>query len=96
MYTFIPANDIRRVGHIHFPHLLQVTLLRENIETTASHSSNSSALPNSDGLGASSSSQSLPAPMANGKDKWGNATPIITAKSKIFEINNVNEVAKVG
>jgi len=34
--------------------------------------------------------------MANGKDKWGNATPIITAKSKIFEINNVNEVAKVG
>ncbi|XP_016966826.1 tubulin polyglutamylase complex subunit 2 isoform X1 [Drosophila biarmipes] len=93
-YQYAP-NDIRRVGHIHFPHLLQVTLLRENIETTASHSSTSTALPNSDGLGAASSSQSLPAPVANGKDKWGNSLPIITAKSKIFEINNVNEVAKV-
>lgn len=95
--ALIPANDIRRVGHIHFPHLLQVTLLRENIETTSSHSSNSTAVPNSnsDVVGASGSSQSLPAPIATGKDKWGNATPIITAKSKIFEINNVNEVAKV-
>ncbi|XP_017021374.1 tubulin polyglutamylase complex subunit 2 [Drosophila kikkawai] len=82
-YQYAP-NDIRRVGHIHFPHLLQVTLLRENIETT--HSVNSS---NSDVLGAAA------APVASGKDKWGNATPIITPKSKIFEINNVNEVAKV-
>ncbi|XP_043648436.1 tubulin polyglutamylase complex subunit 2 [Drosophila teissieri] len=95
-YQYAP-NDIRRVGHIHFPHLLQVTLLRENIETTSSHSSTSTALPNSnsDVVGATGSSQSLPAPIATGKDKWGNATPIITAKSKIFEINNVNEVAKV-
>ncbi|KAH8296196.1 hypothetical protein KR054_002844, partial [Drosophila jambulina] len=94
-YQYAP-NDIRRVGHIHFPHLLQVTLLRENIETTHSVSSATAlAGSNSDVLGAASSSQSLPAPIATGKDKWGNATPIITAKSKIFEINNVNEVAKV-
>ncbi|KAH8309896.1 hypothetical protein KR067_012731, partial [Drosophila pandora] len=94
-YQYAP-NDIRRVGHIHFPHLLQVTLLRENIETTHS-SSNAAALAssNSDVLGPSSSSQSLSAAASTGKDKWGNATPIITPKSKIFEINNVNEVAKV-
>ncbi|XP_017092410.2 tubulin polyglutamylase complex subunit 2 [Drosophila bipectinata] len=94
-YQYAP-NDIRRVGHIHFPHLLQVTLLRENIETT--HSSSSAAAlasSNSDVLGPSSSTQSVSSAASTGKDKWGNATPIITPKSKIFEINNVNEVAKV-
>ncbi|EDV39436.1 uncharacterized protein Dana_GF25309 [Drosophila ananassae] len=94
-YQYAP-NDIRRVGHIHFPHLLQVTLLRENIETTHSSSNAASlASSNSDVLGPSSQSQSLSAAASTGKDKWGNATPIITPKSKIFEINNVNEVAKV-
>ncbi|XP_064545186.1 tubulin polyglutamylase complex subunit 2 [Drosophila montana] len=81
-YQYAP-NDVRRVGYIHFPHLLQVTLLRENIENTHSVSSSGSA--------AAISS----APTVAAKDKWDNATPIITAKTKIFEINNINEMAKV-
>ncbi|XP_022221044.2 tubulin polyglutamylase complex subunit 2 [Drosophila obscura] len=99
-YQYAP-NDIRRVGHIYFPHLLQVTLLRENIETT--HSSSGVAHPPAQDLsatGSSSAANLLPLAMPNassgtGKDKWGNATPTITAKSKIFEINNINEMAKV-
>ncbi|KAH8270379.1 hypothetical protein KR018_009201, partial [Drosophila ironensis] len=94
-YQYAP-NDIRRVGHIQFPHLLQVTLLRENIETTHS-SMSATTLPSSipDVMASTCSSLSLPAPSTTGRDKWGNVTPTITAKSKIFEINNVNEVAKV-
>ncbi|XP_034657876.1 tubulin polyglutamylase complex subunit 2 [Drosophila subobscura] len=104
-YQYAP-NDIRRVGHIYFPHLLQVTLLRENIETT--HSSSgvahppavTSGGPELSGAGSSSAANLLPLTMPSassgtGKDKWGNATPTITAKSKIFEINNINEMAKV-
>ncbi|XP_002061911.3 tubulin polyglutamylase complex subunit 2 [Drosophila willistoni] len=85
-YQYAP-NDIRRVGHIHFPHLLQVTLLRENIENTpvTVASAGGSAAATTTDVSASSIS----------KDKWGNSTPIITAKSKIFEINNINEMAKV-
>ncbi|XP_033242490.1 tubulin polyglutamylase complex subunit 2 isoform X2 [Drosophila miranda] len=102
-YQYAP-NDIRRVGHIYFPHLLQVTLLRENIETTHSSSgvahtptATTSDLP---GAGSSSTASLLPLGMPSassgtGKDKWGNATPTITAKSKIFEINNINEMAKL-
>ncbi|XP_023170588.1 tubulin polyglutamylase complex subunit 2 [Drosophila hydei] len=77
-YQYAPT-DVRRVGYIHFPHLLQVTLLRENIENTPVASG---------GNGATAT-----APMP--KDKWDNPTPIITAKTKIFEINNINEMAKV-
>ncbi|XP_068142939.1 tubulin polyglutamylase complex subunit 2 [Drosophila tropicalis] len=85
-YQYAP-NDVRRVGHIHFPHLLQVTLLRENIENTpvTLPSAGASAAATTTDVSASSIS----------KDKWGNSTPIITAKSKIFEINNINEMAKV-
>ncbi|XP_030373035.1 tubulin polyglutamylase complex subunit 2 [Scaptodrosophila lebanonensis] len=90
-YQYAPS-DIRRVGYIHFPHLLQVTLLRENIENT--HPTNGShAVPMGSSNSATDGAQSTAANAT--KDKWGNATPIITAKSKIFEINNVNEMAKV-
>ncbi|KAH8411095.1 hypothetical protein KR222_002375 [Zaprionus bogoriensis] len=83
-YQYAP-NDIRRVGYIHFPHLLQVTLLRENIENTHS------------GTNVAPAGTSASANGANGtpKDKWDNAPPIIMAKTKIFEINNINEMAKV-
>ncbi|XP_017841766.1 tubulin polyglutamylase complex subunit 2 [Drosophila busckii] len=83
-YQYAP-NDIRCVGYIHFPHLLQVTLLRENIENTYTGlaSASSSSLS-----GATNSAAVV-------KDKWDNPVPIITARTKIFEINNVNEMAKV-
>lgn len=80
------ATDVRRVGYIHFPHLLQVTLLRENIETTPLVTPSASST-------SSTSSAPVTAPIP--KDKWDNPLPIITAKTKIFEINNINEVAKV-
>ncbi|EDV97904.1 tubulin polyglutamylase complex subunit 2 [Drosophila grimshawi] len=83
-YQYAPS-DVRRVGYIHFPHLLQVTLLRENIENTHP----ASGAQSTSGASGSSTSSVI------AKDKWDNATPIITAKTKIFEINNINEMAKV-
>lgn len=32
-YNYHPANDVKRVGKIHIPHLIQITLVRENLET---------------------------------------------------------------
>ncbi|EDW19051.1 tubulin polyglutamylase complex subunit 2 [Drosophila mojavensis] len=84
-YQYSPT-DVRRVGYIHFPHLLQVTLLRENIETTPLVTPSASST-------SSTSSAPVTAPIPKGK--WDNPLPIITAKTKIFEINNINEVAKV-
>ncbi|XP_013113072.2 tubulin polyglutamylase complex subunit 2 isoform X1 [Stomoxys calcitrans] len=67
-YQYAP-NDIRKVGYIHFRHLLEISLLRENVEmTTAAGPTN---------------------------DQWGNPLPVLGAKTKIFEINTINEVAKV-
>lgn len=84
------ANDIRRVGYIHFPHLLQVTLLRENVECTQVAGSNSLT-----SLASGSSTANAGGTSSAPKEKGDNAGPIIMAKSKIFEINNINEVAKV-
>ncbi|XP_067642411.1 tubulin polyglutamylase complex subunit 2 [Eurosta solidaginis] len=33
--------------------------------------------------------------LATSKDRWGNQLPVITVKTKIFEFNTVNDVAKV-
>ncbi|KAM8708418.1 hypothetical protein ACLKA7_015397 [Drosophila subpalustris] len=89
-YQYAPS-DIRRVGYIHFPHLLQVTLLRENIENTHSVSNATS----STNTGATSTSTTSASSSSSAKDKGDNAPPIIMPKTKIFEINNINEVAKV-
>ena len=105
------ANDIRRVGYIHFPHLLQITLLRENIEinTTSASMTNlnitSEVMPSGVPTASSISLTQMSSPRtsatlihcnsATQKDQWGNPLPILTAKSKIFELNNINEVAKV-
>ncbi|XP_055905791.1 tubulin polyglutamylase complex subunit 2 [Eupeodes corollae] len=73
-YQYAP-NDIRRVGCINFPHLLQITLLRENIEPLYTNQQ-------ADAL----SKDSTMAP---------NTGPLLTPKSKIFELNSVNDIAKV-
>ncbi|KAM7358765.1 tubulin polyglutamylase complex subunit 2 [Cochliomyia hominivorax] len=97
-YQYAP-NDIRRVGYIHFPHLVQITLLRENVEPIFQ--------TNADNISASSSNTSINISshlVANNinrvevslsKDQWGNPLPLIGPKSKIFELNTVNEMAKV-
>ncbi|XP_036326256.1 tubulin polyglutamylase complex subunit 2-like [Rhagoletis pomonella] len=138
-YQYAP-NDLRRVGYIHLPHLQQITLLRENFEssislgTTGPPSSSSRTIPPAtssttnlleieshetttidgisgafgglgvvadningeiDGVGIHGGAGSSAVPLAVGKDRWGNLEPVITTKTKIFELNTINDVAKV-
>ncbi|XP_065362158.1 tubulin polyglutamylase complex subunit 2 [Calliphora vicina] len=113
-YQYAP-NDIRRVGYIHFPHLVQITLLRENVEpifqtnNDSSSTSNTSVAtnPNSSIISSTinthlsahslntATTSSSSSSVASLKDQWGNPLPLIGPKTKIFELNTVNEVAKV-
>lgn len=102
------AKDLRRVGFIHIPHIHQITLLRDNIEplsnssaTTASEKTltigNETIAATDAGTDISGSVEAnanVPI-LVTRKDRWGNPLPNITTKTKIFEINNVNDVAKV-
>lgn len=90
------------MGYIHFPHLVQITLLRENVEpifqansdfssnttVSSSHAINANNSTIHTHLSSNTSGAAL-------KDQWGNSLPQIGPKSKIFELNTVNEVAKV-
>lgn len=102
------AKDLRRVGFIHIPHLHQITLLRDNIEplinSSATTSSERTLAGNETGVaddvgadisGSVGANVSVPILATSRKDRWGNPLPNITTKTKIFEINNVNDVAKV-
>ncbi|KAL9906451.1 tubulin polyglutamylase complex subunit 2 isoform 1-T1 [Glossina fuscipes fuscipes] len=114
------VNDIRRVGYINIPHLVQITLLRENVESNVQHTANAAnaagapiATCISDSSKRSSSDTSFStnssATIVSGstsmscttvsaspsKDQWGHPLPIIGPKTKIFEFNMVNDVAKV-
>ncbi|XP_037824602.1 tubulin polyglutamylase complex subunit 2 [Lucilia sericata] len=114
-YQYAP-NDIRRVGYIQFPQLVQITLLRENVEpifqtnnetsssATSSSTSLSTNLTSSSTINSHLSVQHLNTNTATTssstsvntlKDQWGNPLPLIGPKTKIFELNTVNEVAKV-
>ncbi|CRK93435.1 CLUMA_CG006978, isoform A [Clunio marinus] len=72
------ANDVKRVGKIHIPHLIQITLVRENLET----------------IMASPGNQNSPKPTISIAN---DAIPPLnlTTKSKIFELSNILEMAKV-
>lgn len=74
------ANDIKRVGKIHIPHLIQITLMRENLESIM-------ATPGNQPQTKPSTSSSIvidAIPMLS-----------LTTKSKIFELSTILEVAKV-
>ncbi|XP_011177504.1 tubulin polyglutamylase complex subunit 2 [Zeugodacus cucurbitae] len=105
-YQYAP-KDLRRVGFIHIPHLHQITLLRDNIELLMNTSSTTPSEKTlaagnetrviDDGTeisGSVGANASVPT-LVTRKDRWSNTLPNITPKTKIFEINNVNDVAKV-
>ncbi|XP_073839440.1 tubulin polyglutamylase complex subunit 2 [Musca autumnalis] len=99
-YQYAP-NDIRKVGYIHFPHILEITLLRENVEPVFYN--NSDNIPQQQPTGPSNYSANLnnytttasASSSTPTTDQWGNALPVIGPKTKIFELNTINEVAKV-
>lgn len=78
------ANDIRKVGHINFPHLIQITLVRENLETIMSSPSKNTTLQ-------------IPATLRRQcSDNSNNLNdPNLNTKSKIFELSTILDLAKV-
>lgn len=75
------TNDIKRVGKIHIPHLIQITLVRENLETIMSTPCNQQTLLKPSLL-SSSFNDAIP--------------PLnLTTKSKIFELSSILDMAKV-
>lgn len=73
------ASDVKRVGKIHIPHLIQITLVRENLESIIAAAGNQIQVKSSS---ASSTIDAIP-PLN------------LTTKSKIFELSTILEVAKV-
>lgn len=78
------ANDIRKVGHINFPHLIQITLVRENLETIMSSPSKNTTLQ-------------IPATLRRQCSDHSNNLndPNLNTKSKIFELSTILDLAKV-
>lgn len=83
--TFIlSANDVRKVGSINFPHLIQISLVRDNIELLLNN--NPSAVQ-----------QNLGVPMLRTAEILANQpnAPILSSRSKLFELSNIIDLAKV-
>lgn len=76
------ATEVKRVGKIHIPHLIQITLVRENLESIMSAASNQTQLKSTSNSSSSANSDAIP-PLK------------LTSKSKIFELNIVLDLAKV-
>lgn len=75
------ANVIRRVGYINFPHLMQITLLRDYLDLVHMMSPHTKKSPNS-----SNDHRAV--------DK-SNQQPNLNLRSKIFELSSILDVAKV-
>lgn len=74
------ANVVRRVGYINFPHLMQITLLRDYLELIHMSSPHAKKSPNSTDH--------------RNVDK-SNAQPNLNLRSKIFELSSILDCAKV-
>lgn len=74
------ANDVKRVGKIHIPHLIQITLVRENLETIMATPGNQPQLKSSSS--ASPANDAMPLLQ-------------LSTKSKVFELSTILDVAKV-
>ncbi|XP_055596670.1 tubulin polyglutamylase complex subunit 2 isoform X2 [Uranotaenia lowii] len=83
-YQYSP-NDIRRVGHIHIPHLIQITLVRDNIDTILS------SCPNTAVTIPPIIRQSNYIDSASGYLNQLN----LNSRSKIFELSTITDLAKV-
>jgi tubulin polyglutamylase complex subunit 2 len=75
------VNDIKRVGKIHIPHLIQITLVRESLESIMNAPGNQAPVKPTNSS-AAAANDSIP-PLK------------LTTKSKIFELSTILEVAKV-
>ncbi|XP_055629474.1 tubulin polyglutamylase complex subunit 2 isoform X2 [Toxorhynchites rutilus septentrionalis] len=83
-YQYSP-NDIRRVGHIHIPHLIQITLVRDNIDTILSSSPNTAV--------------TIP-PIIRQSNYIDSTSGFLNnlnlnSRSKIFELSTITDLAKV-
>lgn len=76
------STEVKRVGKIHIPHLIQITLVRENLESIMSATSNQTPAKSSNSSSSSNNNDSIP-PLK------------LTTKGKIFELSTVLDVAKV-
>lgn len=74
------------MGFLSLPHLLHIALLRENAEivTTASHNNNNN-------VSSAMNSPRLP----KNADAKTQITPHLNPRSKIFELSNICDMAKV-
>uniref|UniRef100_A0A336MF20 CSON000729 protein n=1 Tax=Culicoides sonorensis TaxID=179676 RepID=A0A336MF20_CULSO len=81
-YQYSP-NDVRKVGHINFPHLIQITLVRENLET----------IMNSPNRHSLSTPSALRRQLSDSPSNSN--SPNLNSKSKIFELSNILDLAKV-
>lgn len=72
------ANDVRRVGYINFPHIRQITLLKDYLDIISMKSST-----------ASQASATYKRSNETNCDE-----PHLTSRSKIFELSNIYDMAK--
>lgn len=79
---FNEANDVKRVGYIHFPHLMQIALLKDYLEIIA----------------FTSAVKLSPKKLKRNNKEANNPMPndpFLNSRSKIFEMSNILDVAKV-
>lgn len=80
-YINFKANVVRRVGYINFPHLMQITLLRDYLELIHMSSPHAKKSPSSNDHHRTI-------------DKT-NQQPNLNLRSKIFELSSILDCAKV-
>lgn len=77
--SFFIDNHIRRVGCITIPHLLQISILRDYVEL----------------IPANTSTAKIPAAATKRHTEPGDVEPFLNPRSKIFEMTNICDIAKV-
>jgi tubulin polyglutamylase complex subunit 2 len=81
-FHFLPDNDTRKVGQIYIPHLIEISLMRDSIELN-----DTTLNPNT--LTYLSTTLHRSAIVEN------NRSPTLNARSKVFELKNILDLAKV-
>lgn len=79
IFVHFVANDVRRVGYINFPHIRQITLLKDYLDIISVRTSTAAT---------QSSAAQKRSNDTNGDE------PHLTSRSKIFELSNIFDMAK--
>lgn len=95
--VLLSAEDLLRVGFFSFPQLVQITLLRESVDTFLAHSATPTPPPPANGPPTTTKASTLPHPQTTSSPPSPPALPppALTARSKIFELSSICELAKV-